>query len=173
MNHLPLSACSGLMSLHPVASGQLPGCGSQEVPPLASHKGPLEAWPCYPHSFIWLVWLFTAHGPGGVGHPYPASLSKVFRTLSHTGAPPFLCTEHCFLALELGHSGVKGVDTFFPPSSFHRDLQTSHPLTEQPDRSHCWVGQWQRWVQAKYDSLIGSVPIGRVHTWFRAFSTKT
>lgn len=125
LNHLLSSACSGLRSLHPVASEQLPGCSSQEAPPLARHKGPPEARPCYTHSLGWLSLVIHCTRPRrsrAEGHPYPASLSKASRTLSPAGAPPFLDTEHGFLALELGHGGTKGVDTFLLPCTFHRGI---------------------------------------------------
>lgn len=146
MNHLLSSAYSGLMSLRLVASGQLPGCGSQEVPSLASHGASRGLALLHILSLIWLVWLFTALDPGGVGLKATLTLpvsQKAFRTLSSsTGAPPFLYTEHCFLVLELGHNGTKGVDTLLlclaPSAEAYRNL---HPLTEQPDGSHLGHGR--------------------------------
>lgn len=95
-------------------------------------------------------------------HPHPASLSKTFRTLPPTGAPPSLCNELCFLTSELGPSGTEGVDTVcILPRFFHRVLwEPSHPLTEQPDRPH-WVREGPKWARAEHSSFIGSVPGGR------------
>lgn len=83
-------------------------------------------------SLSWLVWLFTAHDPGGIGLPASQRPSGL--------CPPqephlsFTPSTDCFLALELGHSGTKGVDAFLLPCSFHRDLQEySHSLSNLTD----------------------------------------
>lgn len=180
MNHLLSSACSGLMSLRLVASGQLPGCGSQEVTTTGKPRGLLRpglATHTLSHMACLVIHCTRARWSRAelkATLTLPVS-QKAFRTLSSsTGAPPFLYTEHCFLVLELGHNGTKGVATLLlclaPSTEPYRNLR---PLTEQPDGSHCWLGPWQRWAQAKHDSLIGRVLVGRVGPGFRAFSTKS
>lgn len=64
LDHLLSTACSGLVSLPSVASGQLPDCGSQEVSRQARDKGPLELGLSTLTLSDGLCWFITEHDPG-------------------------------------------------------------------------------------------------------------